>query len=92
MATPSRVALRSSRFIYMQVHTDEGISGVGELHPAAVLAVSVRCLCASEGGFLIVPQTSGIGIELSDEAFPHYPPVPYTRPPVIGPDGALQEY
>lgn len=45
-----------------------------------------------EGGFLIVPQTPGIGIELNDEAFPHYPPVPYTREPVIGPDGALRDY
>ena len=45
-----------------------------------------------EGGFLIVPQTPGIGIELNDEAFSHYPPEPYTREPVIGPDGALRDY
>ena len=45
-----------------------------------------------EDGFLIVPQTPGIGIELNDEAFPHYPPEPYIRQPVIGPDGALRDY
>ena len=27
--------LRASRFMYVRVHTDEGISGVGELHPAS---------------------------------------------------------
>ena len=29
----------------------------------------------------------GIGIELNEEAFEHYPPVPYERPPLIAPDG-----
>ena len=27
--------LRASRFIYVRVHTDEGIAGIGELHPAS---------------------------------------------------------
>ena len=27
--------LRASRFRYVKVHTDEGLAGVGELHPAS---------------------------------------------------------
>ncbi|MEX0926054.1 MAG: galactonate dehydratase [Dehalococcoidia bacterium] len=45
-----------------------------------------------EGGYLLVPDSPGIGIELNDEAFKHYPPVPYERPPLVGPDGALRDY
>jgi len=45
-----------------------------------------------EGGYLIVPSAPGLGIELNEEAFAHYPPVPYDRPPLIGPDGGLRDY
>ncbi|MCZ6678096.1 MAG: galactonate dehydratase [Candidatus Poribacteria bacterium] len=45
-----------------------------------------------EGGYLIVPDTAGIGIELNEEAFKHYPPQPYVRPPLIAPDGGLRDY
>lgn len=45
-----------------------------------------------EGGYLILPEASGIGIELNEEAFKHYPPEPYVRPPLITPDGGLKEY
>ena len=44
------------------------------------------------GGYLEVPTTPGIGIELNEEAFKHHPPIPYTRPPLINPDGSLREY
>ena len=30
----------------------------------------------------MVPDAPGIGIELNEEAFEHYPPVPYERPPL----------
>jgi galactonate dehydratase len=45
-----------------------------------------------EGGYLRIPKTPGLGIELNEEAFKHYPPVPYQRPPLIAPDGSLREY
>ena len=45
-----------------------------------------------EGGYLLLPQRPGIGIELNEEAFPRYPAVPYDRPPLINPDGSLREY
>jgi galactonate dehydratase len=45
-----------------------------------------------EGGYLLLPTTPGLGIELNEEAFKHYPPVPYTRPPLIAPDGSLRDY
>ena len=45
-----------------------------------------------EGGYLIPPDTPGIGIELNEEAFKHYPPESYVRPPLITPDGGLKEY
>ena len=45
-----------------------------------------------EGGYLIVPESPGLGIELNEEAFKHYPPVPYKRPPLVGRDGALKDY
>ena len=40
-----------------------------------------------EGGYLIVPDKPGIGVELNEEAFKHYPPVSYDRPPLVNPDG-----
>jgi galactonate dehydratase len=45
-----------------------------------------------EGGYLLLPDKPGLGIELNEEAFPHYPPKPYTRPPLIMPDGSLRDY
>jgi galactonate dehydratase len=45
-----------------------------------------------EGGYLLLPDAPGIGIELNEEAFAHYPPVPYVRPPLVGPDGGLRDY
>ncbi len=44
------------------------------------------------GGYLIVPDAPGLGIELNEEAFAHYPPVPYDRPPLVAPDGGLRDY
>ncbi|MEW6750873.1 MAG: enolase C-terminal domain-like protein [Candidatus Latescibacterota bacterium] len=152
-------ALRASRFMYVKVETDEGLTGLGELHPASgtggtpylplaggitnvkkiaalaeasyagvaphnplscVLTAACVQLCAAvhnvaiqeyprdeyrspkrdlvheplvrEGGYLLVPQTPGLGIELNEEALPHYPPVPYERPPLLGPDGGLRDY
>ena len=40
-----------------------------------------------EDGHLIVPDTPGIGVELNEEAFKHYPPQRHVRPPVITSDG-----
>ena len=45
-----------------------------------------------EGGYLIVPDKPGIGVELNEEAFKRYPPVSYDRPPLVNPDGSLREY
>ena len=45
-----------------------------------------------EGGYLILPDTPGIGVELNEEAFEHYPPVPYERPALALPDGSLRDY
>ncbi len=45
-----------------------------------------------EGGYLLLPTAPGLGIDLNEEAFPHYPPVPYSRPPLLAPDGSLREY
>ena len=45
-----------------------------------------------EGAHLIVPDKPGLGITLNEEAFAHYPPLPYTREPVISRDGALRDY
>ena len=45
-----------------------------------------------EGGYLMVPTTPGIGIELVEEACAQYPPVPYARPPLVSPDGGLRDY
>jgi len=45
-----------------------------------------------EGGYLLLPEAPGIGIELNEEAFAYYPPVPYQRPPLIAPDGGLRDY
>lgn len=45
-----------------------------------------------EAGYLIVPNTPGLGVELNEEAFRHYPPTPYDRSPLIGPDGGLRDY
>jgi galactonate dehydratase len=45
-----------------------------------------------QGGYLLIPNRPGLGIELNEEAFAHYPPLPYERPALISPDGSLREY
>jgi galactonate dehydratase len=45
-----------------------------------------------EGGYLLVTDRPGIGIDLNEEAFAKYPPVPYDRPPLINVDGSLRDY
>ena len=45
-----------------------------------------------DGGYLLVPDRPGIGIDLNEEAFAKYPTVSYDRPPLINPDGSLREY
>jgi len=47
---------------------------------------------ARQGGYLLIPDRPGLGIEINEEAFAHYPPIPYERPPLISPDGSLREY
>ena len=45
-----------------------------------------------DGGYLLIPDAPGLGIELNEEAFKHYPPIPYNRPALISPDGGLRDY
>ena len=45
-----------------------------------------------EGGYLHIPDKPGIGIELNEEAFKHYPAKSYIRPPLIFEDGSLKDY
>jgi len=45
-----------------------------------------------EGGYLLIPDKPGIGIELNEEAFKHYPKKAYVRPPLIYEDGSLKDY
>ncbi|MEE2753283.1 MAG: galactonate dehydratase [Candidatus Latescibacterota bacterium] len=45
-----------------------------------------------DGGYLLVPDRPGIGIDLNEGAFAKYPVVPYSRPPLINADGSLREY
>jgi galactonate dehydratase len=45
-----------------------------------------------EGGYLLVPTAAGLGVELNEEAFKHYPPEPYRRSAMIAPDGSLRDY
>lgn len=45
-----------------------------------------------EGGYLLLPDRPGIGIDLNEEAFSKYPPLGYDRPALINPDGSLREY
>jgi len=45
-----------------------------------------------ERGYIIVPDKPGIGVELNEEAFPFYPPVSRSRPPLVNPDGSLRDY
>ena len=40
----------------------------------------------------MLPEGPGLGIELNEEAFGSYPPVPRVRPPVVTSDGALRDY
>jgi len=43
-------------------------------------------------GHLLLPDRPGIGIELNEEAFKHYPMALFDRKPVINSDGALRDY
>jgi galactonate dehydratase len=43
-------------------------------------------------GHLMLPDGPGLGIELNEDAFSSYPPVPFDRPPVVTSDGALRDY
>ena len=52
----------------------------------------VRAPLRREGGFLLLPDGPGLGVELNEEAFSRYPPVAYERLPVIHPDGGLRDY
>lgn len=36
-------------------------------------------------------RVTGIGIELNEEAFSNYPPLPYKRPAPINSDGSLRD-
>ena len=45
-----------------------------------------------KGGYLLLPDAPGIGIELNEEAFRHYPPEPYRRSAMVAPDGSLRDY
>jgi galactonate dehydratase len=45
-----------------------------------------------DGGYLLLPERPGIGIDLNEKAFEKYPPLPYNRPALIGPDGGLRDY
>ena len=45
-----------------------------------------------EGGYLLLPDRTGIGIGLNEEAFSKFPPVPHNRPALINPDGSLRDY
>jgi galactonate dehydratase len=45
-----------------------------------------------DGGYLLLPDAPGIGVELNEEAFKHYPPERYRRPPMIAPDGCVRDY
>jgi galactonate dehydratase len=45
-----------------------------------------------EGGYLLLPTRPGIGLEVNEAALSAYPPLPYTRPALIGRDGGLREY
>ncbi len=49
-------------------------------------------LLAIKDGHLQLPDRPGIGIDLNLEAFPHYPPQPWTRAAISNSDGALREY
>jgi galactonate dehydratase len=45
-----------------------------------------------EKGYLIIPDKPGIGVELNEEAFKHYPPSRGTRPAIVNRDGSVREY
>ena len=45
-----------------------------------------------ERGYLWVPTAPGLGIELNEEAFEHYPPTRVDRPAMIAPDGSLRDF
>ena len=44
------------------------------------------------GGYLEIPNKPGIGVNLNEEAFKHYPPKHYDRDPLIFSDGGLKDY
>jgi galactonate dehydratase len=45
-----------------------------------------------ENGFVHVPQTPGLGIELNEKALGRFPPVKHFRAPVVMSDGSLRDY
>ena len=45
-----------------------------------------------EGGYLLLPDRPGIGIDLNEDAFSDYPPLPRERPALINSDGSLRDY
>ena len=45
-----------------------------------------------DGGYLLLRDRPGIGIELNEEAFATYPPVPYERAAMVQADGSLRDY
>ena len=40
-------------------------------------------------GYLELPDRSGLGIELNEEAVGHYPPNRYDRPVIVDHDGGI---
>jgi galactonate dehydratase len=45
-----------------------------------------------EKGYLVLNDRPGLGVALNDEAFEHYPPMPFNRAAVMNRDGSLRDY
>ncbi|HIB86034.1 TPA: hypothetical protein EYO57_02315 [Candidatus Poribacteria bacterium] len=90
--TPSAILLPTyATILYIATHNIP----VQEYPPdddSGIKAELVKEPLKRDGGYLLIPTAPGIGIELNEEAFRHYPPVPYERPALINPDGSLREY
>jgi len=70
-------------------YCDPGISGPMKIVRQAGLGEGTG---ASGKGLPGCARQPGLGVELNEEAFRHYPSVPYRRPAVVGPDGGLRDY